>query len=269
VSRARRRVPLVAVALAVVAVGFFVLPLVGLLQRAPWSSLWDDLTTPQAREAIRLSVECSLWSTALCVVFGVPLAWVLARTRFPGRSLVRALVVLPMVLPPVVGGVALLYTFQRNGGLLGEWLYDWFGIQFTFSTAGAVLAETFVAMPFLVITVEAGLRSMDQRYEDAAASLGAGPWTVFRRVTLPLIAPALYAGAALAWARALGEFGATITFAGNIQGRTQTVPLAVYLFLESDQGVAIALSLVLLAVSVIVLVALRDHWFGGLRDAPS
>jgi molybdate transport system permease protein len=269
VRRTRRAVPLVAVGLAVVAVAFFVLPLVGLLKRAPWGSLWDDLTTPQARDAIRLSVECSLWSTALSVVFGVPLAWVLARTRFPGRSLVRALVVLPMVLPPVVGGVALLFTFQRNGGLLGEWLYDWFGLQLTFTTAGAVLAETFVAMPFLVITVEAGLRQVDQRYEDAAASLGAGRWTVFRRVTLPLVAPALYAGAALAWARALGEFGATITFAGNIQARTQTVPLAVYLFLESDQGIAIALSLVLLAVSVVVLVALRDHWFGGLRDAPS
>jgi molybdate transport system permease protein len=269
VRRTRRAVPLVAVGLAVVAVAFFVLPLVGLLNRAPWGSLWDDLTTPQARDAIRLSVECSLWSTALSVVFGVPLAWVLARTRFPGRSLVRALVVLPMVLPPVVGGVALLFTFQRNGGLLGEWLYDWFGLQLTFTTAGAVLAETFVAMPFLVITVEAGLRQVDQRYEDAAASLGAGRWTVFRRVTLPLVAPALYAGAALAWARALGEFGATITFAGNIQARTQTVPLAVYLFLESDQGIAIALSLVLLAVSVVVLVALRDHWFGGLRDAPS
>jgi molybdate transport system permease protein len=269
VRRARRGVPRLAVALAVVAAAFFILPLVGLVQRAPWGSLWDDLSTPQARDAIRLSVECSLWATGLSVVLGVPLAWVLARTRFPGRSLVRALVVLPMVLPPVVGGVALLYTFQRNGGLLGEWLYDWFGIQFTFSKAGAVLAETFVAMPFLVITVEAGLRTMDERYEDAAASLGAGRWTVFRRVTLPLIAPALYAGAALAWARALGEFGATITFAGNIQGRTQTVPLAVYLFLESNQGIAIALSLVLLAVSVIVLVALRDHWFGGLRDASS
>ena len=268
-NRGRRGVPLVAVALAVVATAFFVLPLVGLLQRAPWSSLWDDLTSPQARDAIRLSVECSLWSTALCVVFGVPLAWVLARTRFPGRSLVRALVVLPMVLPPVVGGVALLFTFQRNGGLIGEWLYDWFGLQFTFSTAGAVLAETFVAMPFLVITVEAGLRTMDQRYEEAAASLGAGRWTVFRRVTIPMIAPALYAGTALAWARALGEFGATITFAGNIQGRTQTVPLAVYLLLETDQGVAIALSLVLLFVSIVVLVALRDHWFGGLRDARS
>ena len=192
---------------------------------------------PAARDAIRLSIECSLWSTAFAVVFGVPLAYVLARARFPGRALVRALVVLPMVLPPVVGGVALLSAFQRNGGLVGGWIYDVFDFQFTFSKWGVVLAETFVAMPFLVITVEAGLRSMDRRYEDAAASLGAGRWTVFRRVTVPLIAPALIAGAALAWARALGEFGATITFAGNIQGRTQTTPLAVYLLLESNPPV--------------------------------
>jgi len=266
VSRRGRGVPLVAVLLALVAVAFFVLPLVGLIQRAPWGEVWDDLGNPAARDAIRLSLECSLWSTALSILFGVPLAYVLARSRFPGRSLVRALVVLPMVLPPVVGGIALLFAFQRNNGLIGGWLYDTFGLQFTFSKTGVILAETFVAMPFLVITVEAGLRSMDRRYEDAAASLGANRWTVFRRVTLPLVGPALFAGAALAWARALGEFGATITFAGNIQGRTQTIPLAVYNLLETDQGTAIALSLVLLAVSVIVLVLLRDHWFGGLRD---
>ena len=255
-----------AVLLALVGVGFFALPLVGLIQRAPWSDVWTALTTPVAKDAMRLSLECSLWATALSVLFGVPLAYVLARARFPGRSLVRALVVLPMVLPPVVGGVALLYAFSVNNGLIGSWLHDALGVQLTFSTAGAVLAETFVAMPFLVITVEAGLRSMDRRYEDAAASLGAGRWTVFRRVTLPLIAPSLFAGAALAWARSLGEFGATITFAGNIQGRTQTMPLAVYLFLESEQGTAIMLSLVLLAVSIIVLVLLRDRWFGGLRE---
>jgi len=254
------------VLLALVAVAFFVLPLVGLIQRAPWGEVWDDLSNPAARDAIRLSLECSLWSTALSILFGVPLAYVLARSRFPGRSLVRALVVLPMVLPPVVGGIALLFAFQRNNGLIGGWLYDTFGLQFTFSKTGVILAETFVAMPFLVITVEAGLRSMDRSYEDAAASLGANRWTVFRRVTLPLVGPALFAGAALAWARALGEFGATITFAGNIQGRTQTIPLAVYNLLETDQGTAIALSLVLLTVSVIVLVLLRDHWFGGLRD---
>ena len=255
-----------AVLLALIAIAFFVLPLVGLLQRAPWSDVWVDLTAQPARDAMRLSLVCSLWSTALAVVFGVPLAWLLARADFPGRALTRALVVLPMVLPPVVGGVALLYAFSLHG-LVGGWLHDTLGVQFTFTTAGVVLAETFVAMPFLVITVEAGLRSMDRRYEDAAASLGAGRWTVFRRVTVPLIAPSLFAGAALAWARALGEFGATITFAGNIQGRTQTMPLAVYLLLESRPAGAIALSLVLLAVSIGVLVLLRDRWFGGLRGA--
>jgi molybdate transport system permease protein len=259
-------VPRLAVLLALVAVAFFALPLVGLLRRVPWSDLWDTLQEPQARDAIRLSVECSLWSTFFSLLFGVPLAYVLARAQFPGRSLVRALVVLPMVLPPVVGGVALLYAFQRNNGLVGGLIHDVFDFQFTFSKWGVVLAETFVAMPFLVITVEAGLRSMDRRYEDAAATLGAGRWTVFRRVTVPMIAPALIAGAALAWARALGEFGATITFAGNIPGRTQTTPLAVYLLLEANPDVAIALSLVLLAVSVVVLVSLRDHWFGGLRE---
>jgi molybdate transport system permease protein len=255
------------VLLALVAVAFFVLPLVGLLVRTPWGEVWDDLSTPAARDAMRLSLECSLWSTGLSLLFGVPLAYVLARATFPGRALVRALVVLPMVLPPVVGGIALLYAFQRYNGLVGGWIYDTFNFQFTFSKWGVILAETFVAMPFLVITVEAGLRTMDRRYEDAAASLGANRWTVFRRITLPLVAPALFAGAALAWARALGEFGATITFAGNIQGRTQTIPLGVYNLLETQQPVAIALSLVLLAISVVVLVLLRDRWFGGLRGA--
>jgi molybdate transport system permease protein len=197
-------------------------------------------------------------------VFGVPLAWVLARTDFPGRSLVRALTILPMVLPPVVGGVALLHAFGRDG-ILGRPLYDWFGMQFTFSTAGAVLAETFVAMPFLIITVEAALRSMDGRYEEAAANLGAGRWTTFRRVSLPMIAPSLVAGTALTWARALGEFGATITFAGDIQGRTQTLPLAVYLALQENEHLAVALSLALLAISIVVLVSLRGRWLGAIN----
>lgn len=258
--RSGRRPPLFVVVAASVAVAFFALPLIGLLQRAPWSELWSDLSSEQAREALRLSLVCSIWATALSVVLGVPLAWLLARVDFVGRPLVRALVLLPMVVPPVVGGVALLLAFGRSG-LVGEQLYAWFGIQFTFNTSGAILAETFVAMPFLVITVEAGLRSIDTRYEDAAATLGAGRWTTFRRVTLPFLAPSLVAGAALAWARALGEFGATITFAGNIQGRTQTMPLAVYLALESAPERAIALSLVLIAISIVVLVSLRDRWF--------
>jgi molybdate transport system permease protein len=221
--------------------------------------VWADLTTPEARDALRLSLVCSLSAAALSVAFGTPLAWVLARVRLPGRPLVRGLVLLPMVLPPVVGGVALLAAFSLRSPI-GGWLHDTFGIQFTFSPLGAVLAETFVAMPFYVITVEAALRGMDERFEDVAATLGAGRFTTFRRVTLPLIAPSVAAGAVLAWARALGEFGATITFAGNIAGRTRTLPLAVYLELESDQATAIALSLVLLVVSLVVLVSLRDRW---------
>jgi molybdate transport system permease protein len=256
-----RRAPIPVVVGAAVSVAFFAVPLLGLLQRVSWSTLVDDLLTPDAVTAIRLSLLCSLSAAALSVLFGMPLAWLLARVRFPGRALVRGLVLLPLVLPPVVGGVALLSAFSRRG-LVGAPLYNWFGIQLTFSTAGAILAETFVALPFFVITVEAGLRAMDRRCEDAAATLGAGPWEIFRRVTLPIIAPTVVAGAVLAWARALGEFGATITFAGNIVGRTQTLPLAVYLQLESNPDVAIALSLVLLAVSLAVIVALRERWLG-------
>ncbi len=254
-----RRVPWLAVTFATVAFVFVVLPLVGLVRQVPWGDLWDDLHTPEATAALRLSLVCSLWATALSVTLGVPLAWVLARVEFPGRALVRALVLLPLVVPPVVGGVGLFYAFGRDG-LVGQYLFDWFGVQLTFSTAAVVMAETFVALPFLVITVEAALRAMDRRYEEVAATLGARPATVTRRVTLPLIAPGLIAGAALAWARALGEFGATITFAGNIRGRTRTVPLAVYLLLESAPEVAIGLSVVLLAVCVAVLALLRDRW---------
>jgi molybdate transport system permease protein len=261
VRRRGRRPPLAVLAVASVTVVFLAVPLVGLLVKASWSTVWADLSTPEARDAMKLSLICSLWATALSVVFGVPLAWVLARTQLPGRNLVRALVILPMVLPPVVGGVALLLAFGRRG-LVGTELYDWFGIQLTFSTAGAVLAETFVSMPFLVITVEAALRGMDRRFEEAAATLGANRWTVFRRVTLPMIGPSVVAGAALTWARALGEFGATITFAGSIQGKTETLPLAVYLELEGRPDVAIALSLALLAISVVVLVSLRGRWLG-------
>jgi molybdate transport system permease protein len=249
---------LVAVA-AAIAVLFFAIPLVAILQRTNWSTVLHDLGTPEALDALRLSLVCSVAAAALSVLFGTPLAWVLARTRIPGRPFVRGVVLLPMVLPPVVGGVALLAAFSLRSPI-GGWLHDTFGIQFTFSTLGAVMAETFVAMPFYVITVEGALRGMDQRFEEAAAVLGARRFTVFRRVTMPMIAPSVIAGAVLAWARALGEFGATITFAGNIAGRTRTLPLAVYLELVSDQETAIALSLVLLVVSLVVLVSLRDRW---------
>lgn len=260
--RARRvtgRVPFALFVPAGVGLVFLILPLAGLLLRAPWSTLFERLSQPGVLTALRLSLVTASIATVVCVLLGVPLAWLLARLEFPGRKVVRALVTVPLVLPPVVGGVALLLVFGRRG-LVGGWLYETFGLSLPFTTAGVVVAEAFVAMPFLVIAVEGALRGADTRYEEAAATLGAGRWTVFRRVTLPLVGPGIAAGAVLCWARALGEFGATITFAGNFPGRTQTMPLAVYLALEVDLQDAIVLSLILLAVSVTILVSLRDKW---------
>ena len=245
---------------AAIAVAFLAIPLFGLLGQVSWRHLPGELAEPQVQMALRLSLVCSLGAVGISLLIGVPLAYLLARVDFPGRNVVRALTTLPMVLPPVVGGVALLLAFGRRG-IAGQWLDRAFGITLPFTTTGAVLAEAFVAMPFLIITTEAGLRAMDRRFEDAAATLGAGRWTTFRRVTLPLIGPSVGAGAALCWARALGEFGATITFAGNLPGSTQTMPLAVYLALETDLQAAIALSLVLLVVSLALLIAMRDRWF--------
>jgi len=247
------------VALAGTGIAFVLLPLVGLLSRAPWQTALGELTTPEVLTALRLSFVVSLAATGVALFLGVPLAWLYARVPFPGRDVVRALTTLPMILPPVVGGDALLFAFGRRGRF-GQVLDSLFGIRIPFTTGGAVLAAVFVAMPFLVLTVEAGFRSMDRRYEDAARTLGASRAHVFRRVTLPLIAPSLFAGAVLCWARALGEFGATITFAGNLPGTTQTLPLAVYIALETRPEVAIMLSLVLLAVSLAILVAMRDRY---------
>jgi molybdate transport system permease protein len=251
-------IPLTAVAM-VVAIAFFVLPLIGLIARAPWSHALDELRAPEVGAALRLSLVCSLLAVGLSGVLGLPLAWLLARVQFPGRAVVRALTTLPMVLPPVVGGVALLFAFGRRG-FVGHWLEATFHFTLPFTTAGVVLAEAFVAMPFFVITVEAGLRSADRRLEEAASTLGASRLTTIWRVTLPLVAPSLGAGAMLCWARALGEFGATITFAGNLPGTTQTMPLAVYILLESRPEGAIILSLVLLAVSLAVLVLMRERF---------
>jgi molybdate transport system permease protein len=248
--------------LGAIAAAFLALPLVALLQRTPWSRLWSLLSAPAATEALRLSLLVAVLATVIATALGVPLAWLLARAQFPGRSVVRALVLLPMVLPPVVAGVALLYALGRRG-LVGRHLDDWFGLTLPFSTAGTVIAVTFVALPFLVITVESGLRSLDPGFEEAARTLGAGRATTFWRVTLPLLAPQLAAGAALAFARALGEFGATITFAGNAEGETRTLPLAIYTFLQTDREAALALSVVLLAVSLLVIVLLRDRIVGG------
>ncbi len=258
-SRRAAAAPWFLVAPGLVAVGFLVVPLLGLLAQAPWGSFGEILGSPEARDALRLSMVTSVTATAFAAVVGIPLAWLLAREILPATGLVRALVVLPLLVPPVVSGVALLSAFGRRG-LIGQFLYSSLGIQLPFTTVGVVLAEAFVAMPFLVITLEGAFRSLDRRYEDAAVTLGASSWTVFRRITLPLVGPSLIAGSVLCWARALGEFGATITFAGNFPGVTQTMPLAVYTALESDRSVAIALSIVLLAVCLVVLVALRGRY---------
>jgi molybdate transport system permease protein len=241
---------------------FLVLPLLALLVRTPWAAVPDLLLTAEVGQALRLSVVCATSATLVCLVLGVPLAWVLALARFPGRSLVRALVTVPLVLPPVVGGVALLLLLGRRG-VLGQHLDRWFGISLPFTTPAVIVAEAFVALPFLVVAVEGALRGADRRYEDAAATLGASRLTIFRRVTLPLVLPGVTAGAVLCFARALGEFGATITFAGSYPGVTRTMPIEVYLALETDPDRAVVLSLLLLAVSVAVLVGLRDRWLTG------
>jgi len=257
----RSRPPTFALLLAGLAVAFFALPFVGILWRMPWSRVGSVLGDGAVRKALRVSLETSLLAAVVSLVLGVPLAWVLAQFDFPGRSIVRALSTLSMVLPPVVGGVALFFSFGRRG-LFGQYLDRWFGIRLPFTMAGVVVAQVFVAMPFLVLTVEAALRQVDPRFGDAARTLGGSRWTVFRRVTLPAVRPALIAGLVLSWARALGEFGATITFAGNLPGRTQTMPLATYLALESDPESALVLSLALIAVSFAVLLGLRDRWLG-------
>ncbi|RBQ14336.1 molybdate ABC transporter permease subunit [Spongiactinospora rosea] len=244
---------------ALLGLGFLVLPLAGLLARAPWSTMPRRLAQPEVLEALRLSLLTATVATVLCLLLGVPLAWLLARVAFPGKRLVRALVTIPLVLPPVVGGVALLLALGRRG-LAGQWLAETFGISLPFTTAAVVVAEAFVAMPFLVISVEGALRGADDRFEEAAATLGASRWTIFRRVTVPLVLPGIVAGGVLCWARALGEFGATITFAGNFPGVTRTMPLAVYLAMETDPESAIVLSLILLVVSVAILAGLRDRW---------
>ncbi|WP_066952296.1 ABC transporter permease [Streptomyces lushanensis] len=267
-SRTRTRSPGAPVALAVpalLAIAFLLLPLIGILARTSWGELATHLTSPEVVQALRLSLLVSFSSLGLSLVLGVPLAWLLARVRFPGKTLVRTLVLLPMVLPPTVGGVALLLGFGRRG-LLGPWLEESFGLTLPFHTSGAVVASTFVAMPFLVISLEGALAGLRPAYEETAASLGASPVRVFRTVTLPMVAPGLAAGAALTWARALGEFGATITFAGNLPGTTQTLPLQVYLLLQNSPEAATSVSLLLLAIAMAVLVALRGRWTTGAVD---
>jgi molybdate transport system permease protein len=240
---------------ALLGAAFVVLPLVAILTRVDWSRFGSLITSDSSRDALLLSLRTASASTVLCVLIGVPMAVVLARTSFRGQNLVRSVVLLPLVLPPVVGGLALLYTFGRRG-LLGHAL-EVLDLRIAFSTIAVVLAQTFVALPFLVLSLEGTLRTAGTEYETVAASLGASPTTVFRRVTLPLVLPGLLAGAVLSFARALGEFGATITFAGSLQGVTRTLPLDIYLQRESDPDAAVALALVLVVVAVMVIAIVR------------
>jgi molybdate transport system permease protein len=241
----------------------FAVPLLAMLVRAPWERFAAELSAPAVRGALMLSLVCSAAAAMLCVLLGLPIAWVLVRTRLPGRSVLRAVTTLPVVLPPVVGGVALLLAFGREG-IIGGLLFETTGVRLAFTTPGVILAETFVAMPFFVLTMSGALQGVDPRLEEAARTLNAAPWTVFWRVILPQIRPSLVAGAVLSWARALGEFGATITFAGNMPGSTQTLPLAVYVSLETNPDGAIILSLVLLVISLAILIGMRRQWVGSL-----
>lgn len=254
-TTARPRPPLLLLTLATVGAALVVLPLAGLVSGAPWRRLLPLLAGAEVRQALLLSLRCSLGAVALSVLLGVPLAWVLARTDLPGRRLLRGLVTVPLVLPPVVAGIALLLAFGRRG-LVGPLLVE-AGAVPAFTSYGVVLAETFVAMPFLVLTVEAALSGLDRSYEETAATLGAGRLRTLLTVTLPMTRSSVTAGAALAWARALGEFGATVTFAGSLPGRTQTAPLAAYALLESDPPAAYALSLLLFVVSAVLVVTVR------------
>ncbi|MFC6174568.1 ABC transporter permease [Subtercola frigoramans] len=262
-------VPRWVIAVAVAGAAFVLLPLVAIVARVDWVQFIPLVSSPASLDALWLSLRTSLAATILCIVFGVPLALVLARTRFTGQRVLRALVLLPLVLPPVVGGIALLYTFGRRGLLGGA--FEVLGIQIAFSSTAVVLAQTFVALPFLVLSLEGALRTVGTRYEAVAATLGARPTGVLWRVTLPLVAPAVISGAVLSFARALGEFGATLTFAGSLQGVTRTLPLEIYLQRETDPGAAVALSLVLVIIALLVVllshqIAIRSRF--RLEGAP-
>lgn len=246
---------------AMVGALFVIVPLVAILLKIDWSNFIPLITSESSRAALVLSLKTASASTAVCVLIGVPMALVLARGRFPGKSVLRALLLLPLVLPPVVGGIALLYTFGRQG-LLGHQL-QLLGIRIAFSTTAVVLAQSFVSLPFLVVSLEGALRTAGTNYENIAATLGGRPTTVLRTVTLPLVIPGLMSGAVLAFARSLGEFGATLTFAGSLQGVTRTLPLEIYLQRETDPDAAVALSLLLIVVAALIVIASASHRLAG------
>jgi len=248
--------------LAGIAAAFIALPLLSILVRTPWSDLGNMLSQKSTRDALSISLQTSIIAALISCAFGVPLAWLLARSQSRGLSALRVICITPMVLPPVVGGIALLTAFGRQG-LVGRFLYDWFDVSLPFTRTAVVMAQVFVAMPFLVLAVEASFRQSDKGLEEAARTMGASPSRVFFTVALPAARPAIMAGLALAWARSLGEFGASITFAGSFPGRTQTLPMAVYELVSVDYRLSLVLSLVLILISVGVLAAMRDRWMVG------
>jgi molybdate transport system permease protein len=256
---------LVSAGVAVLASLFFLflgIPLAALLFHESPGAIWSEFQQPDILQSLQLSIVTTCISTAIAIILGLPVAYVLVRMHFPGRRLLETLVTLPTVLPPVVAGIALLLTFGRVG-LLGQYL-NLIGITIPFTTVAVVMAQVFVAAPFFINSSKAGLEQLDRRYELAAYTLRASPFYAFRRVVLPLIQPALLAGIGLSWARALGEFGATITFAGSFPGVTETMPIAVYVASEFDLDKSIAISVVLLAVSFGILLALRlSQYYGG------
>jgi molybdate transport system permease protein len=258
--RRRTGVPYPLLAPAAIGTAFLLLPLVGLLVRAPWRNLPGLISRPEVRTALRLSLETATAATTIAILLGVPIAWVLARLQFRGRNVLRALITVPLVLPPVAGGIALLLAYGRRG-VVGGWLLKDFGISLPFTTAAVVIAETFVAMPFLIVSVEGALRGLDVRYDQAVASLGASRWFTFRHVTLPMLVPGIVAGAVLCWARALGEFGATITFVSNIPGETQTLSAAIYTYTNVPGGDAAAGRLVLVAIAIALAALIASEWF--------
>ncbi|MFN0204783.1 MAG: ABC transporter permease [Planctomycetota bacterium] len=244
---------------AALAFFFLMAPFAALIYKINWNYFIEDIGSPEIRSALVLSIVCSTAATILSVLLGFPLAWVLARAEFRGKELLRILILIPAVLPPIVGGVALMMAFGRSG-VFGPALEELFNIRLPFTTAAVIIAETFIAMPLFVFSAEAGFRAIGARYDEAAATLGAGPWRRICFISIPLLGPWLVPGAALCWARALGELGATLTFAGSFPGTTQTMPLATLLALESKPDSAAAMGFVLLLISIVILFATRRYW---------
>ena len=257
--RAPKAIPLVLWLGASIASLLLIVPFIGLSQRTPWSTFFQTITEETVLRSITLSLIVATSASVLCFILGLPLGWVLSRGEFRGLRVIRAIVLLPMVLPPVAGGTALLFALGRKG-FIGSKLDSWFGLTLPFSTAGAIIAATFVSLPFFVLAIETSANQLDESYEESSLSLGASPTRTFFTTSLPMIKSAIFAGIALSWARALGEFGATITFAGDNPEKTRTLPLQLFVALETNPERAIVLGMLMVVMSLAVLITLRGKW---------